>query len=578
MKLFADDLPPTLVIALRACRQHLIIAAAFSALINILYLAPTIYMMQVYDRVVPTGGVVTLLWITAVVAFAISTLAALEAVRARVMVRASLRLDRLLSGDILDRLLTESGNSKRNGQALRDFDTVRQAFGGPAMTALFDAPWTPLYFLAAFIIHPVLGGVILIGGFLLVMVAMANERWTQGPTQAAHTALSASYGLQEAILNRHEVVRALGMRRALVARQLRERDLSMSLTAEAQFSGARFTSSAKFLRLFLQSLALGVAAWLAVNRQISVGAIIAASVLLSRSLQPLELLIGSWKQVLQARDAMKSLSVLFATDRNDHLTPLPIPGGSLDVERVIVRGEGENLILKGISFSLERGEMLGIIGPSGAGKTALARVIAGALAPDLGAVRIDGASYDDWDAERLAKHIGFLPQDPSLLGGTIYQNISRFSLLENEDTEDGAGKVVAAAMAAGAHELILRLPNGYNTVLDQFGRGLSAGQAQRIALARALFGDPALLVMDEPNSALDSEGEASLCVALAAARTRGATVIVVAHRVGILGEADKLAILREGALVTIGSTDEVLSYLRRGEQAPAAANSGKANI
>lgn len=578
MKLFADEMPPALVDAMRACKQHLIIAAAFSALINILYLAPTIYMMQVYDRVVPTGGVVTLLWITAVVAFAISTLAALEAVRARVMVRASLRLDRLLSGDILDRLLAESGSAKRNGQALRDFDAVRQAFGGPAMTALFDAPWTPLYFLVAFMIHPVLGAVIFIGGVLLVAVAMANERWTQGPTQAAHRALSASYGLQEAVLNRHEVVRALGMRRALVARQLQERAVGMSLTAEAQFAGAQFSSLAKFLRLFLQSLALGVAAWLAVNRQISVGAIIAASVLLSRSLQPLELLIGSWKQVLQARDATKSLSVLFASDRTENLTPLPVPGGSLDVERVVVRGDGENLILKGVSFSLERGEMLGIIGPSGAGKTALARVIAGALAPDAGTVRIDGASYDDWDPERLAKHIGFLPQDPSLLSGTISQNISRFSLLENEGNEEVSAQVVTAAMAAGAHELILRLPHGYNTVLDHFGRGLSAGQAQRIALARALFGDPALLVMDEPNSALDSEGEASLCVALAAARTRGATVIVVAHRVGILGEADRLAILREGALVTIGRTDEVLSFLRRGDQLPANENAGKPRI
>jgi ABC-type protease/lipase transport system fused ATPase/permease subunit len=368
MKSFIGELPPALVDAMRACRRHLAIAAVFSALINILYLAPTIYMMQVYDRVVPTGGVVTLLWITAVVAFAISTLAALEAVRARLMVRASLRLDRLLSGSILDRLLAEAGNNKRSGQALRDFDAVRQAFGGPAMTALFDAPWTPLYFLVAFFIHPVLGGLILLGGILLVAVAWANERWTQGPTQAAHRALSASYGLQEAILNRHEVVRALGMRRALVARQLQERRAGMSLIADAQFAGARFTSLAKFLRLFLQSLALGVAAWLAVNRQISVGAIIAASVLLSRSLQPIELLIGSWKQVLQARDAVKSLSALFAADRIENVTPLPIPGGNLDLERVIVRGPGESPILKGVSFALERGEMLGIIGPSGAGE------------------------------------------------------------------------------------------------------------------------------------------------------------------------------------------------------------------
>lgn len=567
MKVWDATLPPALSEAVKACKNHLVAAGIFSALINILYLAPTIYMMQVYDRVVPTGGIVTLVWITVVVAVAIGTLAALEAVRARLMVRASLRLDRLLSGIILDRLLAESGNSPRTGQVLRDFDVVRQTFGGQAMTALFDAPWTPIYFLVAFIIHPVLGALVLLGGVLLVGVAVANERWTKHPAEDAHSAVAASYALQDGIMRRSEVVRALGMRRALVSRQLRERSVGMALVAESQFVGARFTSIAKFLRLFLQSLALGVAAWLAVNRQISVGAIIAASVLLSRGLQPIELLIGSWKQILQAREALKTLSgLLLEEGAAASLLPLPAPRGAVSLESIFVRGTNEqSMILRGISMEVAAGEMLGVIGPSGAGKTTLARVLGGALRPDAGTARIDGAKYEDWDADLLAQHIGYMPQDPSLLPGTIAENISRFSAADDGEGDQLAERVVAAAMAAGTHELILRLPQGYNTVLGPAGQGLSAGQAQRVALARALFGDPTLIVMDEPNAALDAEGEASLCVALSTARNRGATIIVVAHRVGILGDADKLAIIREGTLARIGPAAEILTFLRGGE-------------
>lgn len=569
MKIVETALPPALSEAVKACKKHLITAAIFSALINILYLAPTIYMMQVYDRVVPTGGVVTLLWITAVIAVAIGTLAALEAVRSRLMVRASLRLDRLLSGTILDRLLAQSGNAPRSGQALRDFDVVRQTFGGQAMTALFDAPWTPIYFLAAFIIHPILGGLVMLGGVLLVCVALANERWTRQPAQNAHAAIAASYALQDGIMRRSEVVRALGMRRALVTRQLAERSIGMTLVAQSQFVGARFTSIAKFLRLFLQSLALGVAAWLAINRQISVGAIIAASVLLSRGLQPIELLVGSWKQILQAREALRTLSALFSDEAAmPSLLALPPPRGAVSLDGIVIHGpDATSLILKGISFELAAGEMLGIIGASGAGKTTLARILSGALRPDAGTVRIDGAKYEDWDADRLARHIGYVPQDPSLLPGTIGDNIARFTIVDASEQDLLAGRVVAAAMAAGTHDLILRLPQGYNTLLGPAGQGLSAGQAQRIALARALFDDPSLIVMDEPNAALDAEGEASLCIALSAARNRGATIIVVAHRVGILGDADKLAVMREGALACIGPAGEILAFLRAGAPA-----------
>ncbi len=527
-------IPEPLMEAVRACRSHMMKAAFFSGLINILYLAPTIYMMQVYDRVVPTGGIVTLVGITLIVALAIGTLAALESVRARLMLRASLRLDRLLSGDILNRVLARSGNSEQaTSQAMRDFDTVRQTFASPAMTALFDAPWTPLYLLVAFVIHPVLGLLVLAAGAAIVAVAFANERWTKAQSSEANRAIARSYARQEAVVGRAEIVRALGMQQAMINRQLQDRREGMALLASAQFIGGRYTSTAKFLRLFLQSFALGVGAWLAVERQISVGAIIAASVLLSRALQPIELLVGSWRQIGQARDAIANLKPLFEqTAVLDHYrTPLPLPQGRIDLEGIALRTpDQEGVILRNVSFSVAPGEIVGVIGPSGAGKTALARIIAGGLMPDIGTLRIDGSDYQDWDTERLSGHIGYLPQDASLFGGTISENISRFAVAAGSDPNQVATKVVAAAMAAGVHEMIQRLPGGYDAMLDHAGRGLSAGQTQRVALARALYGDPPLLILDEPNSALDSEGEAALATAVSAAKARGAAVIVIAHR------------------------------------------------
>jgi PrtD family type I secretion system ABC transporter len=558
-------LPDSMMEAVRACRSHILKAAFFSALINILYLAPTIYMMQVYDRVVPTGGIVTLIGITLIVAIAIGTLAALESVRMRLMVRASLRLDRLLAGDILNRLLARTGRSDAaSAQAMRDFDTVRQTFASPAMTALFDAPWTPLYLLVAFMIHPVLGLLVLVAGAAIVAVAFANERWTKANGSEANKAIGRSYVQQEAVIARAEVVRSLGMSEALIARQLRDRQAGMSLLAVVQFAGGRYTSLAKFLRLFLQSFALGVGAWLAVERQISVGAIIAASVLLSRALQPIELAVSSWRQIGQARDAIANLKELFEQTAVLDLerTPLPAPDGRLDLENIVLRTpDQEGVILRNVSFSVEPGEMVGIIGPSGAGKTALARVIAGGLSPDHGTLRIDGSDYRDWDAGRLAGHIGYLPQEATLFGGTIAENISRFAVAGGTDPYQVATKVLEAASSAGVHEMIQKLSGGYDSPLDHAGRGLSAGQAQRIALARALYGDPALLILDEPNSALDSEGEAALASAITAAKKRGASVIVIAHRLGVLNEADRLVVMREGMVDCIGPSAEILAHL-----------------
>lgn len=561
--------PAPISAALRACRRHLVIAAAFSALINILYLAPSIYMMQVYDRVVPTGGIVTLVWITGVAGVAIVTLAALESLRTRVLARVSLRLNRQLSGEILERLMartkTRPGEPSTR-QAMREFDVIRQAVGGPAASAVFDAPWTPLYLIVAFAIHPVLGFLIIGAGVVLVMLALVNERQTRTRSNDAHVATAAAYAAQQTAIAEAETIRALGMRRAMVARQIEQRRAGLDATNKLQFLGARYSAISKFVRMFMQSLALGAGAWLAVEGQISVGAIIAASILLSRALQPIEQLVGNWSTISQARMALKTIRQLFSSTESSNVerTALPEPKGHLELERIVVKSaQGADLVLRNVSFEIRPGEILGVIGPSGAGKSTLARIAAGAISPDAGEVRIDGASINDWDPEALAVHIGYLPQMPAMLPGTVSENISRFAGARGVDKAEIDRMVVAAAVQAGAHEMILRFPNGYDTRLREDGHELSAGQSQRIALARALYGDPKIFIFDEPNSALDTDGEEALGRAIAAAVVRGAGVMVVAHRTAVLSNANRLMVMQNGSVAHIGPRQDVIEELKQ---------------
>jgi ATP-binding cassette subfamily C protein len=566
-----------LVAALRACRPHLMAAAVFSALINILLLAPTIYMMQVYDRVVPTEGRLTLLYLTLVVAFALATQTALESVRSRLLTLAGLRLDRLLAGGILQKLMSAMAPGA-SAQGMREFDVVRQALSGPVAVAAFDIPWTPIYVLVAFMIHPALGAMTIVGGAVLVVLAVFNERATRARAREAFIAQAQAYASQEAAAANGEVVRALGMRGALRERQLADRRTGLDLSAKAQFTGGGYSAATKFTRMFLQSAALGLGAWLAVDKQISAGAIIAASVLMSRALQPIEQLVGAWGVVGQVRGALNNLIKLFP-ERGMEMsgTQLPAPTGALAFEQVAVRAAGEGpVLLRGVAFRLTPGEILGVIGPSGAGKTTLARVAAGAIEPGAGTVRLDGASLADWDGDRLGRYIGYVPQDSGLMAGSIKDNISRFSTWSGGDPAIVDADVVAAAQAAGVHELILRLPKGYDTTLGAGGRGLSAGQAQRVALARALYRDPPLLILDEPNSALDADGEMALNAALLAAKARGAAILIVAHRTGILNVADRLMVLREGQVEMIGPRAEVVAKMAEAAKAQQAqAQQGK---
>jgi ATP-binding cassette subfamily C protein len=550
--------------ALKACRTHFVWAAVFSALVNLLYLTPTLYMMQVYDRVVPTGGVTTLVLITVVAVFALAALAGLDWLRGRLMLRAGLRLDRMLSGKVLARVMDLQAKSP-NTQALREFDNVRGAIGGQGMLALFDAPWTPIYLACCFLLHPAVGVLTLVGGLILFTLAWLNERDTRPRLSKAIQSQNSAYSAQEAVAGQSEVVRALGMRQSSIARQIEQRRIATAAQADAQLTGGRYSGAIKFLRLVMQSAALGLAALLAVRGDISPGAIIASSVLLSRAVAPIELLVGVWPTLVQAGTSWKTLTDLFASTAavERERTTLPDPKGRLQVEGVSVKfPDTEAPQLRAVSLALQPGQTLGVVGASGSGKTTLARVVAGALKPQAGTVRLDGAEYEAREGDELARWIGYLPQVPSLFAGSIKDNISRFATATGVDQETAARDAVKAAMAAGAHELILRLPNGYDTQLGPFGQGLSAGQAQRVALARALYGDPVLLVLDEPNSNLDEAGEQALLNAVLELRRRGKTIVMITHRPNVVQVTTKLLLMREGAVQMFGPTNQVLAALQ----------------
>jgi ATP-binding cassette subfamily C protein len=534
----------------------------FSGLLNLLFIVPMLYMLLVYDRVVPTRGGGTLLVLTAVLLCGLATLAALDWIRSRLLVRATLRLEREVAGSLLGAMLarTDRPMDAVARQPMRDFDTLRQALTGPALLALCDAPWAPIYIVISMMIHPALGLLVLAGACALAAVAWLNERATgkglRGATEAAHRA----YASQEQVVAGAENVRALGMREAMVDRHLRERASMLALQTRASFRSAGYVASSKFLRLTLQSLALGVGAWLAIDNKISAGAIFAGSFLMGRALQPMEQLLTAWPSLVRAGSAYRKLSELLdGATPSLALTVLPRPEGRIQVEQVTVGRSIENRILTSVSVTFQPGEVITIVGPSGAGKSTLMRVIAGALLPDAGAVRIDGARLADWETDRLGGYVGYLPQSVSLFAGTVKENIARFATDDDPATIDE--QVVRAAHAALAHDMILRLPNGYDTMLGWEGQGVSAGQAQRIALARALFREPPVLLFDEPNAHLDSEGEAQLLQTISAAKARGATTAIVAHRLSVLSVSDKILVLRDGRVEAFADRDLLIARL-----------------
>jgi ATP-binding cassette, subfamily C, type I secretion system permease/ATPase len=548
--------------ALAACRRHFAFVVLFSAALNLLYLAPSIYMLQVYDRVLTSGGVLTLIFLSAALFGSLAVLSFLDATRVRLLAALAKRFDRLVAPHLLLAALQPEGRAAAGqAQALREFDTLRMAVSGPPAVAAVDAPWIPIYIAVCFMIHPWIGALALFGGLLLAGIALLNQATTRRVLRANDQATGAMYSLQVSDASQGEAARALGMQNALVRRQLRAREAMSQALNAASRSGAGYSSATKFVRLALQSASLGLGAYLALQEQISAGGIIACSILTTRAFAPLELIVGAWRQFEQGRQAYTTLRAVLKTQARERVfTALPAPRGALSLEGVAVRApSGDRFLLMGISFRVAAGEIIGVIGPSGAGKTTLLRAIAGAIVPEQGAVRLDGAKLIDWAPDALGRHIGYLPQDVGLMVGTIGDNIARFEQRDGNEEVDRA--IVAAAIAAGAHEMILALPRGYDTELGPNGRGLSAGQAQRIGLARALYRDPVLLALDEPNAHLDADGEIALVNALQSARERGATVVVVAHRAGFMNIADKLLVVQNGRVESYGPRDQVVAKL-----------------
>jgi len=550
--------------AFEACRRHFVYAMLFSAALNVLFIAPMLYMLQVYDRVIPTMGGVTLLFLTVVLLFALVTMAIFDALRARLLVRASVRLDRILSGAILNATLArpELGAQRIAKQALREFDVFRQTLTGPVMVGLFDAPWVPVYILICFLIHPWIGVLAVIGAAISVFLAWLNERATNQRLKQANQAAGQAYAGFEFSVAQADVVRALGLRRALVNGHLHDRDNMMEMQTDASLDSSRLSALSRFVRLSLQSLALGLAALLAIDAKVSPGAVFASSFMVGRALAPIDQLVGGWKNIVAALGAYQTLRDLFTeTPADVSMTRLPAPTGKLNVEELTVLDPSRRVILGKVSFDVAAGEMIAIVGPSGAGKSTLVKALAGAAVPAAGLIRFDGADQRNWDSEELAEHVGYMPQEASLFAGTVKENIARFRNRLGEEAADIDPAVVEAAQLARAHELILQLPGGYDYQLGLGGKGLSVGQSQRIALARALFRSPQYLILDEPNSALDAEGDQQLIQTLEELKKQGRTILIVAHRLSVLPIVDRLMVIKEGRLVMFGPRDEVLRQI-----------------
>jgi len=544
--------------ALAACRGAFYGTALISGMSNILMLTGAMFMLEIYDRVLPSRSMPTLVGLLVLAATLFTALGILDAIRGRILVRIGGALDETLSGRVYDtlmRLPLRVGARSDGTQPLRDLDAVRSYLSGLGPVALFDLPWIPLYLAICFAFHPLIGFAALAGAIILIVLTLLTEILMRAPARAATEAAVARNGLAEASRRNAEALVAMGMAGHIAARWSEANRQYMRSQQEASDLGGGLGAISKVLRMMLQSGVLAVGAYLVIHQEASAGIIIAASILSARALAPVDLAIANWKGFVAARQSWQRLNRLL-TMSPARLTPMQLqtPVQRLTVEAVSASPPGvPKVVVQDITFELEAGQGLGIIGPSGSGKSSLVRLLVGVWQPVRGSVRLDGAALDQWASDALGRHIGYLPQDVELLAGTVAENIARFEPAPDNEA------VIAAAKAVGVHDLIVRLPGGYDTPIGEQGSALSAGQAQRVALARAVYRDPFLVVLDEPNSNLDSEGEEALTRAILGVRERMGIVIVVAHRPSAIAGVDRLLMMNQGKAQAIGPKDEVLS-------------------
>ena len=553
--------------ALAACRSAFVAIGLMSGMSNILMLTGAIFMLEIYDRVLPSRSVPTLVGLVVLAAGLYAALGVLDMIRGRILVRIGGRLDEALGGRIYEtivRLPLKVGRRNDGMQPLRDLDNVRTFLSSLGPIALFDLPWLPIYLVICFLFHPYIGLAALVGAIILAIITLMTEVMTREPTRTATSHALTRNALAEMSRRNSEVLTAMGMTGRVAALWSEANSKYLTSQRRASDVAGGFGSLSKVLRMMLQSAVLAVGAYLVIYQQATAGIIIAGSILSARALAPVDLAIANWRTFVAARQSWHRLTELLAL-LPSQMTPMALrpPCKTLTVESAaVIPPGGDKVVVQDVSLALQSGNGLGIIGPSGSGKTSLARMLVGVWRPVRGRIRLDGAALDQWSPDSLGKHIGYLPQDVELIAGTVAQNIARFS-----PTLDSKA-VIAAAHAAGVHDLIVSLPEGYETQVGESGTDLSAGQAQRIALARALYGDPFLVVLDEPNSNLDADGDEALSRAILSVRARGGIVVVIAHRPSAIASVDLLLMMNQGRVQAFGPKDEVLSRVLHREGSP----------
>jgi ATP-binding cassette subfamily C protein len=543
---------------LRAVRPAFVSAIVFSFFINMLAFVGPLYMLQIYDRVITSRNEWTLLFLTLIAGFLLVIYAALEKVRSAVLVRAGLLFDAKTRSRLFEVVLKGTLRQPGGGHVavLRELDVVREFLTGSGLISFCDVPWVPIFIAGCFMLHPWFGWVATAGAVLIFGFAVANEVLTRKQLKEAASSSSQAGTYASATFRNLEVLVAMGMWRPLRDRWLKLQASVLGLQAVASDRAGILLSATKFLRAFLQIAILGVGAYLAIHQEASAGAMIAASIIMGRALAPVELVLSQWKGFLAARSAYELINALVSSiPPEPERMRLPDPTGDLAVQNVYVVPPGsERAVLEGVSFAVPAGTAVGVVGPSAAGKSTLARALVGVWPPRIGAVRIDGSEIAHWDGDHLGRFIGYLPQDVELFAGTIAENIARFRKIDDE-------QVIAASKLAGVHGMIQNMPEGYSTQIGDGGQSLSGGQRQRIGLARALYEMPALVVLDEPNASLDAEGETALIEAIQYLKSKGRTVILITHKTNILSIMDKILVMAQGKVQGFGDRDDIFAKL-----------------